>query len=299
MKISLGPILYYWPRESIYDFYQRAMSWPVSTIYLGETVCSKRRSVRTSEWIDLARALANKDKQTVLSTLTLIESESELSTLTKLCENGDILVEANDLAAVQVLSERHLPFVAGPSLNVYNANTLSHLHRSGMVRWVPPVDMNAGILSAVLQEADTLGFRSTFQVELFAFGRMPLAYSARCFTARYRNIQKDNCSFMCLEYPEGLPVYTQDNRRILTLNGIQTQSGEVLNLLPEWKVMRDMGIDMMRLSPQPRHTREIIERVYSALTADGLPDVSALFDGDGCNGYWHGQPGHQWMGSQQ
>ncbi|HKI73962.1 MAG TPA: U32 family peptidase, partial [Pseudomonadales bacterium] len=250
MKISLGPILYYWSRENIYDFYQQVLSWPVSTIYLGETVCSKRRSLRTSEWIDLARALADKDRQMVLSTLTLIESESELSTLTRLCDNGDVLIEANDLAAVQLLSERHLPFVAGPALNVYNANTLGHLYRSGMVRWVPSIDMNAEILSAILQEADMLGFRSTFQVEVFAFGRMPLAYSARCFTARYRNIQKDNCSFMCLEYPEGLPVYTQDNRRILTLNGIQTQSGEVLNLLPEWKAMEEMGVNLMRLSPQ-------------------------------------------------
>lgn len=299
MKISLGPILYYWSREHIYDFYQHALNWPASTIYLGETVCSKRRSLRTSEWIDLARALANKDKQTVLSTLTLIESESELSTLTKLCDNGDLLVEANDLAAVQLLSERHLPFVAGPALNVYNANTLGHLYRSGMVRWVPSIDMSVGTLDAILQDAEMLGFRSTFQVEVFAFGRMPLAHSARCFTARYRNIQKDNCSFMCLEYPEGLPVYTQDNRRILTLNGIQTQSGDVLNLLPEWKAMRDMGVSLMRISPQMQHTHEIVERVHTALSEDRIPDIGGLFDGEGCNGYWHGEAGHRQLDSRR
>ena len=58
MKISLGPILYYWQREMLLEFYEQMAGLPLDTIYLGETVCSKRRALRTADWIALARHLA-------------------------------------------------------------------------------------------------------------------------------------------------------------------------------------------------------------------------------------------------
>ena len=46
MKLSLGPILYYWERERVLDFYAQVAGWPVDVVYLGEAVCSKRRALR-------------------------------------------------------------------------------------------------------------------------------------------------------------------------------------------------------------------------------------------------------------
>jgi collagenase-like PrtC family protease len=43
MKVALGPILYYWPKQTIETFYQAALDSSADIIYLGETVCSKRR----------------------------------------------------------------------------------------------------------------------------------------------------------------------------------------------------------------------------------------------------------------
>src|SRR3546814_4678787 len=40
------------------------------------------------------------------------------------------------------------------------------------------------------------------ETEVFAYGRMPLAFSARCFTARHRNIPKDNCQYVCMDHPD-------------------------------------------------------------------------------------------------
>jgi collagenase-like PrtC family protease len=42
------------------------------------------------------------------------------------------------------------------------------------------------------------------ETELFGYGRLPLAFSARCFTARHYNLQKDDCQFRCLDHPDGL-----------------------------------------------------------------------------------------------
>jgi collagenase-like PrtC family protease len=43
------------------------------------------------------------------------------------------------------------------------------------------------------------------ETEVFAYGRLPLAFSARCFTARHFNLQKDTCEFRCLEFADGMP----------------------------------------------------------------------------------------------
>ncbi|HVA54881.1 MAG TPA: U32 family peptidase [Gammaproteobacteria bacterium] len=297
MKISLGPVLYYWPRDTLFDFYAQVARWPVDCIYLGETVCSKRRALRTVEWIDLAREISKNGKQVVLSTLTLIEADSELSAVARLCDNGDLLVEANDMAAVHLLNEKHLPFTSGPSINIYNSRSLNYLQRLGLIRWTPPVELPRSTLAEILKEADELGFGKRIETEIFAFGHMPLAYSARCFTARANNLPKDGCEFECLKYPDGLPVYTQDNQRLLTLNGIQSQSGQVLNLISEWKDMQDLGVCLLRISPQSQHMQEIIEHTHTALRRGATPDLSAFIEGDGCNGYWFGQAGYMQLES--
>ena len=83
MKLSLGPLLYFWSLDDIETFYQSMIDAPVDIIYLGETVCSKRRSLGFEQWLELAKTLteasssSGKKKEVVLSTLSLIEAESE------------------------------------------------------------------------------------------------------------------------------------------------------------------------------------------------------------------------------
>jgi collagenase-like PrtC family protease len=164
MKLALGPLLYYWSKEDIEDFYLAMAELPVDIICLGETVCSKRRSLSHDDWMELARKLDKQGKQVILSTLTLIEAESELGGVKGCCANGEFLVEANDMAAVQIMSENNLPFCTGPSVNIYNGKSLDFLHGQGLQRWILPVELGKDTLIAILAEC-------TCEVETEVFAR--------------------------------------------------------------------------------------------------------------------------------
>ena len=289
MKLTLGPLLYYWSREDTLAFYAQAAAWPVDSVYLGETVCSRRHLLRLQDWLDLAARLAEAGKEVVLSTQALIESESDLKSLRKITGNGQHLVEANDFGAVRLCDEAGVGFVAGPTLNVYNPDTLAMLAEVGAVRWVPPVEMPKAMLAAMPVPAGV-------ETEVFAYGRLPLAYSARCFTARRYNLQKDDCQFKCLEHPDGLAMRTRDGGDFLTLNGIQTQSGKVHSLAHRLEELAGMQVDRLRLSPQSRHMGRIVEVFHALATGEiaageAPAQLEKLMPGQACDGYWLGQAG--------
>lgn len=292
MKLSLGPLLYFWSLDDIEAFYQSMLETPADILYLGETVCSKRRSLGFEQWLELARSLKQSlsaSKQVVLSTLSLIEAESELKTLRRYCENGDFLVEANDMAAVQLLSEKKIPFSVGPTINVYNAQTLAILHKQGLQRWVMPVELSRQTLADILRDLDDMGIKDKIETEIFSYGHMPLALSARCFTARAHNLAKDQCDLKCIDYPDGLQVKSQEDQSLFTLNGIQTLSGLRYDLYNELPEMQTMGVDIVRISPRSSQTKEIINAYYQKINK--IEEHAAYTIADNCNGYWYGEPG--------
>jgi collagenase-like PrtC family protease len=207
-----------------------------------------------------------------------------------------LLVEANDFGAVRLCAEAGVPFVAGPSLNVYNPDTLALLAEAGARRWVPPVEMPRAMLAA-------MPVPEGVETELFAYGRLPLAFSARCFTARHYNLQKDDCQFKCLEHPDGLAMRTREGEDFLTLNGIQTQSGRVHSLAHRLGELAGLDIAALRLSPQSRHMDRVVA-VFHALAngeiaaGDAPAQLKPLIPGQPCDGYWLGQAGLDYRPSQ-
>jgi collagenase-like PrtC family protease len=285
MKFSLGPSQFFWTKAEVEAYYHQAKGSEADIIYLGETVCSKRRELRAKDWLGLAKDLAgNVDKEIVLSTMTLLESPSEIQTMRKLCDNGELLIEANDLSAVQIMHEFKMPFVAGPAINCYNLATLKVLMKQGMSRWVMPVELSGDWLKTLLQQAADENIRSKFECEVFAWGYMPLAYSARCFTARSENKSKDDCKYCCIKYPLGRKMNSREGERVFVLNGIQTMSGYQYNLINEVPDMADIGVDIVRISADSIEAFNKVSAYKKQLIkAQNYP----LNGTEECNGYWH------------
>ena len=289
-KLSLGPLLYYWSRDDVFRFYESIADTAINIVYLGETVCSKRRLLRPEAWLQLAAMLQEAGKEVVLSTLTLLEANSELSALKKICDNDQYMIEANDMSAVQLMSGKK-SFVTGPAVNIYNSRTLEVLACSGLKRWTLPVELSKETLTQLHKNRPV-----SVETEVFVFGRLPLAYSARCFTARAHNLPKDDCQFCCLDYADGLMLRTREDESFLVLNGIQTQSAKTQNLIMDINDLIDLNIDVLRISPQSKNTQQIIDIFDNCLhgkvtASDAEKSLQPYIMSGECNGYWHGNAG--------
>lgn len=285
MRLSLGPILYYWRRQQVLDFYAGVADSPASIVHLGEVVCERRHQMRPGDWLGLARDLKACGKEVVLSSQALLEAEGDLRRVRQLVDQGDFLVEANDLGAV-ALAARRVPFVVGTHLNVYNEETLAYYASLGAVRWLPPLESSGERIRALH------GARpARMQTEVFVYGRMPLAISARCFTARHYGLPKDDCQYRCLDHPDGLDLATRDGREFLAINGVQTQSSQRYLLLDEIPAIAAAGIDVVRVSPQSTHTLDVLQAFDAALRGEPAQARPEWSPEGFCNGYWHGTAG--------
>ena len=135
------------------------------------------------------------------------------------------------------------------------------------------------------------------------FGRQSLALSARCYHARAHGRTKDSCRFVCEEDPDGLELSTLDDRKFLTVNGIQTLSYEYLNLVREVPTLRAMGVSRFRLSP---HTLDMVEvaKIFAGVVEGslGADEAAARLEAikpaaPFANGFYYGKPGYTWNGA--
>ena len=297
MKLTLGPVLYHWAPERWRDFYYRiADEAPVDTVVVGETVCSKRAPFKQDYIPGVVERLEAAGKRVLHASLILISLPRERRQARELMQAENAEVEINDLSCLSSLGER--PFAAGPLVNIYNEASAGFLAERGATRiCLPPaLPLSAiAIIAAALPQVT---------LEVFAFGRVPLAISARCYHARAHNLTKDNCRFVCEQDPDGMPVQTLDGAGFLSVNGVQTLSHNSASLIRDIPTLRNAGIASMRLSPQvcnmvkvARLFRDVIDERLDPEEAERrlgavYPDVPLA------NGFLHGAPGHARMGAE-
>jgi len=294
-ELTLGPVLFNWNPELWRDFYFRiADEAPVTTVYLGEVICFKRAPLFDTYLEAVAGRLSAAGKTVVYSTLAEVMSKQERRLVEEACANPAALVEANDGSALLQLRGR--PHHIGPFVNTYNERTLAVLARGGACNICLPAEMPAAAIAAFAAEAEKFGVT----VEVQAFGRVPLALSARCYHARAHGRTKDSCKFICENDPDGMPLRTLEDKPFLTVNGVQTMSHDYLNLTGELADLAAMGVTRFRLSPQSGDMVSVAA-IFRAVLDQGIDADEAAarldalnFGAPFSNGFYYGKPGHSW-----
>jgi collagenase-like PrtC family protease len=292
-QLTLGPLLFNWPAERWSDFYARiADEAPVDRVCLGEVVCSKRLPFYADRIPDAIERLQRGGKTVVLSSLALVTLAREQQLCADLAAGDGFGVEINDLTMLAHLAPGRV-FAVGPLVNVYNEGTLGFLAGRGARHVCLPPELPLTSVATLAAAGKALGVAT----EVWAFGRLPLAISGRCYHARLHGLAKDSCQFVCGEDPDGLPVETLDGEDFLAINGVQTLSSAYAGLLGDLEALGEAGVTSLRLSPQDcdmvqvaRLFRETLDGRLSpgaaqAALAGQLP--AAVF----ANGFLAGRPG--------
>lgn len=245
-QLTLGPLLFNWPAERWSDFYARiADEAPLDRVCLGEIVCSKRLPFYADRIPEAIERLQRGGKTVVLSSLALVTLAREQRLCADLAAGEDFDVEINDLTMLAHLAADR-DFAVGPLVNVYNEGTLAFLASRGARHVCLPPELPLASVATLAAAGKTRGIAT----EVWAFGRLPLAISGRCYHARVHGLAKDSCQFVCGEDPDGLPVETLDGEDFLAINGVQTLSFAYAGLLGDIEVLEAAGVAALRLSPQ-------------------------------------------------
>lgn len=299
MKLTLGPILYEWKKEEILDFYDEALSSPspIDLVLLGEVTCNKKLGLTISEIKEVGRKLLDAGKEVGVSTLAVISNNDEVQAtkeiIAELSELG-FIIEVNDDAALAMVEKaagesRKTRLRAGPHIKTYNTEAIRFLKDMGVEAVTLPVELPLTTIKELARDG-------LLPIEVFAYGRLPLAFSWRCYTERAYGLTKDDCQHHCIEHPEGMTLKTMDNEEVFTINGTSILSARPVNLIGSISELKEAGVTSLRLSPERSHTKEVAEAFKKVIDEEmkagaALKEVEALTGEKSVNGYLLGRAG--------
>lgn len=196
MSVSLAPIRYSWSAQQLTRFYQAAKEWPVDIVYLGETLCAKRRVLSWDDWFAIGRDLVAAGKEVVISSNSLQDSSMSIAEMQHLCNDNDFVLEVADSGYLQLLQMRHKPHIVGHTINVGTQAKLERFAEQGMLRWVMPREDNSADLIQNLRLAKAYQRPRQYQIEATVHGLFPLNASVIC-SRDLSFVPKRDCSVDC------------------------------------------------------------------------------------------------------
>jgi collagenase-like PrtC family protease len=308
MELTLGPVLFEWKREKLMQFYETVAEMAVETVYLGEMVCDKR-------WLgaetisEIAEKLTRAGKKVVLSSLVVVSNETELEQTRELVRLP-YAVEANDMSVFNMVeaqknrdaveadgSRETKELRAGPHITTYNVPSVEFLQSVGVEHVTFPVELSGEAIAFNIKETGIKG-------EVFGHGKVPLAFSWRCYTSRAHGLDKSNCAHDCARDPDGMEISSIEGEPLFTINGTTILSAKTYSLIEFTDDMVAKGVAAIRISPQSIGTAEVVE-TFRARLAEEISSDEALerllvlsrktAGANGlCNGWWLGRAGMEY-----
>lgn len=295
MELTLGPVLFDWKKEELLRFYDEAADMPVDTVYLGEVVCAKKKGLSIKELEGIGEKLKKAGKKVVASSLAVVSNEEELKLVRDIADLP-FAIEANDMSVFNIKSEtgsRKSEIVAGPHITTYNVPSIEFLKGIGVQRVVFPVELSRDSVKYCIEHTG-------IDAEVFAHGKVPLAFSWRCYTSRAYGFNKSNCQYHCKQHPDGMLLKTIEGEPTFTVNGTSVLSALTYTLVEVIEDLKATGVKAMRISPQYRHTKKIVDifrnRLDNVIGPDeGLALLRETSQQGFCNGWYFGKAGKEYV----
>jgi collagenase-like PrtC family protease len=296
MELTLGPILFEWNRDEALSFYDEVSKMPVTRVYLGEVVCVKKRALSIKDMEQIGRMLEGSGKKVTVSTLAVVSNEEELELVREVAALPFSL-EANDVSALNIIESagknNDKEVFAGPHITTYNTEDIGFLKGVGVKRITFPVELPR---ESVKYNIDNTGV----EAEVFAHGKVPLAFSWRCYTSRAFGRTKTTCLRDCLNYPDGMEIKTLDGEPAFTINGTSVLSALTLTLAEFIEDLNEMGVKALRISPQKTHTAKVIEVFRKRLDGlmgpeEALEELKPTSPQGFCNGWYRAAAGRKYL----
>lgn len=257
-KLSLSPILFNWTAEKRRDFYFEVADSEIDIVYIGEVVCPKRQQLAFKYIDETVKRLKDANKEVIVSTMAIIFNEKAdkcVNDAIAYAEKNGLLIEANDISTF-AKTKGGKNTVIGPFLNIYNEETLRFFNN--VRRACLPFELS-------VERANQIAEKTDKELEIFAWGRIPLAISARCFHAKINNLKRSECGLVCGKDLDGLDIKTLDNQDFLSVSGPLTLS----HRYKELSNFKDISVEIFRISPHNINMKNIITK-YKTLIQQGI-----------------------------
>ncbi len=293
MELCIGPVLFEWKRDELLRFYEEASGWPVDRVYIGEVVCSKKAGLAPGDIDSVRKMLESSGKKVTLSSLAVVSNGDELDFTRKLVSLSDS-IEANDMSVLNMADPAVKEVFAGPHITAYNAPSIEFLKGVGISRVTFPVELPRRSIAHDIKNTGIFA-------EVFAHGRVPLAFSWRCYTSRAFGLGKTDCRHHCGKYPDGMEIKTMEREPLFTVNGTSVLSAKTYTLVEFVEDLKGIGVRAIRVSPRSRGTGKIIDvfrrRIDGSLSPEeGLRELKENGGEEFCNGWYLGGAGKDYTG---
>lgn len=295
MELSLGPVLFEWKREELLRFYDEVCGMDVDRVYIGEVVCSKKIGLDADTVSGIAGRLQDAGKKVVLSSLAVVSNEEEIDFTRRLLALP-CAVEANDISVLNIVDPAEREVLAGPHITTYNAPSIEFLQGLGIRHVTFPVELS--------RESIEYNIRHTgIEGEVFVHGKVPLAFSWRCYTSRAYGLTKTECRHHCAVHPDGMELKTLEREPLFTMNGTSLLSAGTYTLVEAVKDLEGIGVKTLRVSPQYKDTARVVEIFRKTMAGELAPEealagIAEITQGPLCNGWYFGGAGKDYLAGQ-